>query len=108
VATEDAKMQSFAVKLDFQTPESITTRLANHVIVQGEQNGWFLSFFEAVPPMLLGSSEEVARQMENVQSVQAVCVARIFLPAGRVQDFVSAIQSVSQQFAAAVTKGEIQ
>ena len=98
----------FPVKLDFQIPESVTTRLANHAIVQAEQNGWFLSFFEAVPPMILGSREEVETQMQKVQTVPAVCVARIFLPAGRVQDFVNAIQSVSQQISSAIANGEVQ
>jgi hypothetical protein len=106
VSSEAGEPQVIPVKLEFRTSQSITTRMANHVIVQADHSGWFLSFFEAIPPMLLGSKEDVIKQLEGIQSVPAECVARIFLPGERAQDFVNAIQNVAQQLASSASRDD--
>ena len=106
VSSKAEEPQVIPVKLEFRTPPSIATRVANHVIVQADHSGWFLSFFEAIPPMMLGSKEDVIKQLEAIQSVPAECVARIFLPGNRAQDFVNAIQNVAQQLASSASRGD--
>jgi hypothetical protein len=71
------------------------TRLANHVTIQGDASGWYLAFYEAIPPFLAGTPDEIKIQLEEIGPVPAECVARIFLPAARIGEFLAAIKSVA-------------
>jgi hypothetical protein len=82
-----------SLPLEHHVPESVVTRLANHVTLQLDQDGCYLSFYEAVPPLLVGNREDVRNQLARVKSLRAECVARIFLPKTRMADFLNVLRT---------------
>jgi hypothetical protein len=81
--------QTIVAALEHHVPESVITRVANHVTLQLDQDGCYLSFYEAVPPLLVGGPDEIKAKVAEIKTVRAHCVARVFLPAGRLRDFLS-------------------
>lgn len=86
---EDKK--DVGIPIDWHFPEGLITRYANNVIVQHTDEEFIISFFEILPPVLLGSREEVKEKFEEIKKIPANCVARIIVPANAMSVFVSAI-----------------
>jgi hypothetical protein len=86
-------VERVSLALEHHVPESVVTRLANHVTLQLDQDGCYLSFYEAVPPLLVGNREDVRNQLAKVKSIRAECVARIFLPKTRLSDFLNVLKN---------------
>ncbi len=96
VSADDPQTNSVAIPIEYDIPPSILTRLATQVTIQGDPTGWYLTFYEAVPPFIVGTPDDVRRQLEQVKSLKAECVARVFIPAARVPEFLAAVQRVAQ------------
>lgn len=56
------------------------------------EHEFIVSFYEAQPPLLLGSAEENRATLERMGEVRATCVARIVIAAGRMAEFVRVLQ----------------
>lgn len=82
-----------ALPIDWHFPENLQSRYANHMLVQFDEHEFHVSFFEAAPPILIGSPEELDRRLKELKSIRATCVARIVIPQGKMQDFITALQS---------------
>jgi hypothetical protein len=94
----DKDRTQITVPVKYIIPPSIVSRLANQVTIHADQAGWYLNFFEAIPPFFAGTPDEIRSQLEKVEEVSAECVARVFIPFARVQDFLSAIESANAFF----------
>jgi hypothetical protein len=65
---------------------------ANHMTVQQNAEGEVtISFFEVVPPVMLGEMEERTAQLEKIESVDAECVTRIVITRNRLLAFIGAL-----------------
>jgi hypothetical protein len=62
------------------------------MIVQHGENEFIISFFEAIPPVLLGTPEDRKSTLEQMGSVRADCVARIIVAANKMPTFIKALQ----------------
>ena len=62
------------------------------MMVQRDQHNFHLSFFEARPPVLMGSPEEVKKQLDELSEISAAQVARIIIPADRMPAFVAILE----------------
>jgi hypothetical protein len=100
VASVDPREKFVAIPIEFDVPTSIVTRLATQFTVQSNSAGCYLCFYEAIPPFIEGNPDEVRSQLEQMSSVKAECVARVFIPAARVSDFLAVIRSLPQSHAA--------
>jgi len=67
------------VPVNFVIPIGMTSRYAQHVIVQASDLDVTLSFFEMKPPIVLGNSEsqEKAKEAALRDGINAECVARV-------------------------------
>jgi len=74
-------------------PDELTTRYASQIVVQHDPEVFIVSFFEAIPPLVMGTSEEIKSGMENIKHVDAKCVARIVLTPGKMKEFVQIAKS---------------
>lgn len=84
------KEQSINLPIEWNYPENIVSKYATNLVVQHTEHEFILSFFEARPPVILGSiDKEKALQLK---SIKAECVARVFISAGRMSDFVKVLQ----------------
>lgn len=79
--------KGIAIPLDWHVPEDLIPRYATNFVVQGTGHEFVISFFEAMPPVILGTIEEQKEQAKSVGSVQARCVARIVVSPSRMLEF---------------------
>lgn len=75
------EVESKKIPINWEVPNSIVTRFVNNVTVQSSEDYFTISFFEIVHPLIIGTSEEVAKQVENIESIKAVCVGKFVIPA---------------------------
>lgn len=52
---------------------------ANHFVLTRDGDSYYLTFYQIVPPTLLGNQEQIESQLRKIASVKAVPVARIVL-----------------------------
>lgn len=85
--------EEIALPLEWYVPEDITSRYANNFVIQHTQHEFVISFFETIPPLLLGSPEQIQATLEVMDSVRTRCVGRIILSPDRMEAFISAMQA---------------
>lgn len=69
-------------------PTALETRHANNVVVQHDQDNFFLSFFDVWAPIIVGTDEEKEKQIASIDHIDAKCVARIVLSPTRAQELI--------------------
>ena len=84
--------------LEWHVPDDLASHYATNFVVQHTDAEFILSFFEIVPPIVVGSEEERRAQIEKIPSVRADCVARIIVSPQRLPDFLKAIQTNLEKF----------
>jgi hypothetical protein len=83
-----------AVRLEHVFPDGLRSAFTNHITVQHTDEGEFtVAFFEVDHPVLLGEPEDIAAQVEKLESVKAHCVARIVISEKRMPKFIGALVS---------------
>jgi len=83
--------QAQMMPIDWVVPQGIITRYATNFVVQGTANEIFISFFEAVPPLIFGT-------MPPNISVQAECVGRIAVAPERLPEFIGILQDAVNRY----------
>jgi hypothetical protein len=91
------KPKLFAIPIDWQFPEKLETKFANHLLVQFDQNEFYISFFEMIPPLLLGTDEEQKKILGSLKSIPAKCVSRIVVSKERMPSFIKALQTHAEK-----------
>ena len=79
--------------IDWYIPDDVQSRYATNFVVQPGPNEFMLSFFEIRPPIITGSVEQLKAQMEKIESVKAICVARIIISREQLPDIIRILQS---------------
>lgn len=85
------------VRIEYVFPENQNAAFANHALVQNEGHEVYISFFDIRPPILTGTQEEKQKQLDELDSVQATCVARIVMSTGRIQGLIGALDDQLQK-----------
>lgn len=80
------------MSINWFVSDQIKTQYANNVVIQHSKNEFVFSFFEILPPMLLGSPQEVQSQLQQMRTAHAECVARIVLTPESAENFARALQ----------------
>jgi len=104
---EASPLIQLALPVEFHIPDSVITRFANQATVQLDQGGCFLSFFETISPLIVGTPEQVKDQAARLTSIRAECVARIYLPAARLQEVLAILQTVQSQLTSLPSQPQI-
>ena len=79
--------------IEWYVPETTITRYANNFVVQHTENEFFISFFEIVPPVVLGTPEQVQDRLQRIHAVDARCVTRIVLTSERAKELAKILQT---------------
>lgn len=66
---------------------------ANHFVIQNQQNEFILTAGQIAPPMLMGTDEEKAEQLEQVDYVPVKVVARIVVTETRLKELIDVLQT---------------
>jgi hypothetical protein len=78
--------------IDYAHAEEIISRYANNIVIQHTKHEFIISFFETLPPILIGEPNNIKSKLEKLGRVRANCVARIVVSVENMPDFVNAIQ----------------
>ena len=87
-ATEVKAVQKVAIPLEWQVPEDLKTHFATNMVVSSSEGEFFITFFEVVPPFILGDVEKLTA----LKSVPAKAVARVAIAADRMEAFIDAMK----------------
>jgi hypothetical protein len=93
---------SYAVPIEWRIPRDIASRYATNMVVQHTEHEFVISFFEAYSPIVLGGPEERKAALEQIESVPAVCVARVIVAPKRLQEFIQVLQDNLDKYLASV------
>lgn len=75
------------VPLRWFIPDNLITRFASNMIVQSIENEFKISFFEIKPPIRLGPSDPLPKE------VVAECVSSVIVTPERLPKFIQALQN---------------
>lgn len=89
---EERSLDGMMLPLEFHVPEGVVSRYATNLVVQHSEHEFIVSFYEAQPPLLLGTAEDNKAVLERMGEVRGTCVARVVIAAGRMAEFVRVLQ----------------
>jgi len=75
--------------LEWYVPEGLDVVWANNVAIQHQEEDFVMTFFQVIPPMLLGASKE---EVEAIKTVRATAVARIAMSPTQIERLIAALQ----------------
>ena len=94
-----SSLPEIKLPLSFHIPDDIVSRYATNFVVQCTGQEFVLSFFETMPPLLLGESpEENQAILERAGKVRAECVARVIVSPDRMRQFAEVVQSAVARY----------
>ena len=104
---EDQKdKKKIQIPIAWYYPEDLITRYSTNLLVQAAENEIILSFFEIIPPILLGSPDDIEAQLEQTEAIKAKCVARIIVSGEKFPDFLKAMGSQLEKYQSSKEPGE--
>lgn len=83
------------IPLDWQIPEGMPILFANHMLVTEIHGQMLVTFFQAQPPVVLDGQES---KWDTIDSVPAVAVARLAIPASQIPSVIAALQAKYDAF----------
>jgi len=87
------KLPQKSVPLAFIGADETPMLYANHFVIQNQQNEFILTVGQIAPPMLMGTDEEKAEQLEQVDYVPVKVVARIVVTETRLKELIDVLQT---------------
>jgi hypothetical protein len=84
------------IPIDWEIPEDLPTLFVNNMTIQFTGNEFILTFYQLVPPPLLGPLAD--KKLERLEKVSAVAVARIAVAAGRMPNFINAMKQHLEKY----------
>jgi hypothetical protein len=106
VPQDRAAEEGLTLAVRWEVPDSIVSRYVNHMSVQRSEQNYYLSFYEAKPPLTLGTGEEVLAKLRELGEVPAICVAQLIVSADRLETFVKVLQDSLTRLAVPIIDGE--
>ena len=85
--------------IEWHIPEGTVSRYATNMVVQHSEQEFILSFFELLPPIILGTPQELEK-LDKMTSVRAECIARVIVSADRMPKFIEVLQQTLEKVAA--------
>ncbi len=82
------------VPIRFRIPNKLPSVIGQHIIIQPNEDGVLLSFYEIIPPIISHETyEEQITQLKEI-GVIAECVSKVFVPNSKYVEFVQAMKSI--------------
>jgi len=83
---------SFAV----DSASNLPIQYANQLTLQEVDGMFLLSFFQTIPPILMGDREEQATQLKALKTISAPCVGRIMIAPNRLPEFARVLMELAE------------
>lgn len=91
MADETKAEEQVQLPIDWHISSEVITRYANNLVVQHTGFEFVVSFFETIPPIILG--EPTVEQLEKLESIRSECVARVVIAAERMPIFLEVLKT---------------
>lgn len=92
--------EKIPLQLDWQFPDNVPTRRVTNALVELLGNEFVLSFFEQRGPIII--TEDDREKVKKLQSIKALCVARICITPERMESFIKVFQQQYERYLDAV------
>jgi hypothetical protein len=92
--SDPAHKRIVSVPLELHESSAIITRFVNNLIVTLDETGYYLSFFEARPPIRI-TQEQLETTASALKSVPAELICRLYVPKELMPGFVSAMEGMA-------------
>ncbi len=76
------------IPIDWQVPADLRSEYATNVLAQQGEHEFFLLFFQAQPPIILGELEEREKRLDALTAVPAKCVAKVIVSPDRLEEMI--------------------
>lgn len=90
-------LENVTIPLEWHVSDQIVSRYANHLVIQRSEQNFYLSFFEAVPPLIIGGPAETLAQLRELGAVRSECVARLVVSADRLPALITILQDAARR-----------
>jgi len=81
-------LDKVSIPLEWRVPEDLQTHFVTNVVIAHSEGEFFVTFFEVVPPVILGDVDKLAA----LGSIPARAVARIAIAADRMEGVIDAMK----------------
>lgn len=96
--TDDSSDLGVAVPFVWEVPEGMITRHANHFIAQSDGVSLYLTFFEFIPPLIIGSAEQRQAQVAKIKEIRPTAVARLVVQPDLVEEMIGILQEQLRKY----------
>jgi len=86
-----------SLAIRFVPNPSMRPVFSNNVIIQQDQKNVFIQFFEIVPPLLTGNSEENHKTLQALPGIDAYCVAKVVIGLDVFESMSNAVDKIRDQ-----------
>lgn len=87
------------VPLRWHFPDDMHGVYASQFVIQHTDKEFYISFFDAPPPLIVGSEEERKRMVDELDEVVVSCVARLVVHPERLPELIAMLQKNYDSFA---------
>jgi hypothetical protein len=93
------------IPIEWIVPADLRTEYATNVLAQHGEHEFFLLFFQAQPPIILGEKEERQQRLNELTKIPARCIAKIIVSPDRVEEIIKLLQSQLETYQSSFKKG---
>jgi hypothetical protein len=79
-------------------PDDVLRLYPTGMVIQHNQHEFDIYLFDTKDPLLTGTPQENLKQLQSLDSVEAICIARITITATRMPEFLSALNNNFDKF----------
>jgi hypothetical protein len=90
------------IPLEWYVPEELPTYYATNLVIQHTRHEFFITFFEVVPPIMLGKTPE---EIERIESVRARALTRVAVSPERLEEFIQVMQDNLAKYRSSISEG---
>ena len=79
-------------KLKFKEPGAAI--FTNNMLVQRDDTVAYVSFYQTIPPLMIGDEQEQKAAIEALDSIEAIPVVRVAIPLGKLEALIGALKTI--------------
>jgi hypothetical protein len=95
-------VQELRIPLEWCVPEELPTHYATNLVIQYTEHEFFITFFELVPPIMLGKTPE---EIEQIESVRARALTRVAVAPDRLEEFIRVMKDNLAKYRSSIGAG---
>ncbi|MFA7628933.1 MAG: hypothetical protein WCY37_06055 [Candidatus Dojkabacteria bacterium] len=103
---KDNESKPFNIPINWSSERDVTPRFANQAMINHTDDIFTLMFFDLQLPVFLGNEDEIAAQINNLEGIKPICVAKLYLPPSVMPSLISAIQQNFSKYQETITESK--